>query len=218
MNTVVRALAVCAVAGLAGCVHVNPVTGLTYFLHTDYSVFYIDESPTRPVSNYLGFCLLPMQEAQDDRAVLIHDLLGIYLTSNGYIRVTQPELKAEPKLLDHTFLVGAGYVQSFAYETTQLQVNLYYYDQTTKKNRIFWTWKAKYDAYPVMRKTIEPAFRDVFCKEPIDWGRHEAMFPRRGATELDIDAFYEDLAAARLKASKSPPAAEPAPQLDMSPN
>ncbi|MCX7003902.1 MAG: hypothetical protein NTV22_11590 [bacterium] len=192
---------------LAACMHVNQATQLTYFLHTDYEAFDVQEEPGLSVSNYVAYCMMPMDKTDDASAKMLQKIAEMYLTSNGYYKLTQPELMAEPKLIPLTFLVGLSYVQSFAYETLQLQMNLYYVDPATRKNVQFWSWKAKYDGYPVSRTTIEPAFRDLFIKQPMDWGEQATMFPPMGAPLQQREQFYEWLANARVRLQNAPPAA-----------
>lgn len=199
------ALGVALMALLAACVHVEPATGYTYFLHTDYELFHTSDDPARPVSNFIGYCMLPMEDPNDARAVIVRELAELYLRSNGYIRVTREELLAEPRLIPHTFLVGVGYVESFAHESIQLQMNLYYVDQEKRAHVPFWSWKAKFGGYPVTRRTVEPAFRDLFVREPMDWFKSGTIFPRRGAPPSEVTWFYEYLAAARLAVRTAPP-------------
>ena len=78
MKLVAYTIVLAALAAvLAGCAHVQPSTGLTYILHTDYAVFNVDEDPVHPVSNYIGYCLLPMKDADDERADTIRSLCHI---------------------------------------------------------------------------------------------------------------------------------------------
>ncbi|MCX7846623.1 MAG: hypothetical protein N2595_01105, partial [bacterium] len=205
------AAVICAVV-VTGCVHVEPSTGRTYFLHTDYALFQTSDDPARPVSNYIGYCMLPMEDPRDERAQIVRALVEEYLGSNGYIRVTREELIAEPRLIPHTFLVGVGYVESFTYEEIQLQLNLYYVDEAKRRHVPFWSWKARYGGYPVSRRTVEPALRDLFVREPLDWREHGSIFPRRGAPVSAVGWFYEYLAAARLKVREA--GARPVPRVD----
>ncbi len=209
------ALALCAalVALLPACVHVEPATGYSYFLHTDYELFHTSDDPARPVSNFVGYCMLPMEDPKDTRATIVRELTELYLRSNAYVRVTRDELLAEPRLIPHTFLVGVGYVESFAYETIQLQLNLYYVDQEQRTHVPFWSWKAKYDGYPLARRTVEPALRDLFVRQPMDWNKTAPIFPRRSAPPSEVTWFYEYLAAARLAVRNAPPP----PPLDTAP-
>ena len=112
-----RWMLVASVCGglLAGCMHVQESTQLTYFLHTDYEAFDVQEDPERSVSNYVAYCILPMDKKDDAAAQMIEKVAVVYLNSNGYYRLTQQELLAEPALIPMTFLVGLSYVQSFAY-------------------------------------------------------------------------------------------------------
>lgn len=193
------AVGVALLAALSGCVHVEPTTGYTYLLHTDYELFHTSDDPARPVSNYIGYCMLPVEDPRDQRSHILRELVELYLQSNGYIKVTREELVAEPRLIPKTFLVGVGYVESFTYESIQLQLNLYYVDEERRVHVPFYSWKAKFDGYPVTRRTVEPALRDLFVKEPMDWFTHGPIFPRRGAPAAEVERFYEHLAAARLK-------------------
>lgn len=199
MKRFIACLAVPALLAAAGCIHTQPSTGLSYLLHDEYEVFHFDESPVITPSNFVGFCMLPMEKVEDERAMGGIELLEYALDKHGYTKVTQEELLAEPRLIPRTFMVGLGYNQSFAYETVEAQINLYVFDQRARQNKLFWSWKGKLDGYPFDRDTFMPMLNDLFVLEPIDWFRHETIFPRCGATSNQIESFMIDLAAARLK-------------------
>jgi hypothetical protein len=188
----------------SACVHVQKSTDLSYLLHTDYAAFEVNEDPMISVSNFIGYCLLPMDKPEDSRGALLQDLAAKYLSSNGFRRVQWAELRANKRLAPKTFLVGLSYVESFAYETLQLQMNLYFVNTNTHVQTAFWSWKAKYDAYPLNREKVEPAFRDLFLRKPMEIGEDLTLFPRMDALPQDMNAFYLELATARERVSANP--------------
>ena len=199
MKTPVRIiLAALLLLCCAGCIYQHPSTGLTYILHDEYETFNFDESPLISPSNFVGYCWLPMDERDDERAQSAIDVITQQLQEHGYVRVAQDELLAEPRLIPKTFMVGLGYQQSFAYNTIQLELSLYQLDMKERKNKLFWVWHAKCDGFPICRNTVEPAAKDIFKNEPLDWGRKDPLFPRMGASSNQLEQFMIDLNQARL--------------------
>jgi hypothetical protein len=184
---------------LTSCIHQHQTTGLTYFLHTEYDVFNFEEHPTINPSNFIAFCTLPMEKEDDERGILLVRLIEHYLQEHGYYKITKDELLANQALLPYTFLLGVGYTESFSYGTVQIELNLYKINEHTKENDQFWSWKAKYDGYPISRDTIEPALKDIFVLEPIDYKRTETIFPYMSAKTNTVRGFLGDLGAARLR-------------------
>ena len=184
---------------LAGCYHQHQSTGLSYFLHTEYDVFNFEEHPTVNPSNFIAFCTLPMDKEDDERSVQLIRLIEHYLQEGGYRKITKDELLANEKLLPYTFLFVVGYTESFTYNSIQIEFNLYQINAQTKANQQFWSWKAKYDGYPISRDTVEPALKDIFILEPIDFKRTETIFPPMSATTNSVRGFLGDLGAARLR-------------------
>ena len=200
MRTVLRTgLATAACVALLGCYYQHPRTQAMYQLHTEYDVFQIDDSPADPVTNYLGFCMMPMEDAEDPRASVLEELTKFYLQSNGYVQVEREQLVADPRLVPDTFLVGLSYVQSFAYGTIQLQMNLYKINPETRQNEQIYAWKAKFDEFPIVQHNVEPAYQDLFCKEPISWPDVGPMFPYRTRPTNEVARFTERAEAARLR-------------------
>ncbi len=190
-------LGIVAAAALTGCIHVHERTGLSYLLHTDYETFHFNEHPDIIVSRFTGYCVLPMEDPDDRRAQVAIDLLRHYLSAHGYVPVTKYELVAEPKLIPKTYMVGFGYHESYAYGTIQVQVNLYIFDREEGKNKMFWSWKGKFDGHPLEQRTLEPVLRDLFLTEPLDWGEHRPIFPRMNAPDAEVEEFMISLAEAR---------------------
>ena len=184
---------------LTGCMYTHKPTDLTYFLHTEYDVFAFDEHPTITPSNFIAFCTMPMEKSDDDRGRLLTQLVEFSLTEHGYYKVSKDELVIEPRLIPRTFLVGLGYTESFTYDSLQIQLDLFQIDPESQQNNLFWSWKAKFDGYPICRDTVEPALKDVFTLEPIDWNRTEPIFPPMSASTNAVKEFMGFVASARRK-------------------
>jgi hypothetical protein len=196
---VILLLCIVTAAGiLTSCVHQHQSTGLTYFLHTEYDVFNFEEHPSISPSNFIAFCTLPMEKQEDERGELLIRLIEHYLQQHGYLKISKDELLANEDLIPQTFLVGVGYTESFTYDTIQIEFNLYQINLQTKENEQFWSWKTKFDGYPISRDTVEPALKDIFVLEPIDYKRTETIFPRMSANTNSVRSFMEEIASARL--------------------
>ena len=186
---------------ITSCFYTHQTTGGTYFLHTDYEKFVVEDRPDNPVSNYVGYCFLPVEKQNDESTKTSIQLLEYFLTEHGYIKILKEEMLAHPPLITKTFMVGLGHHSSFSYDTVQVQLNLYYLDTEKKKNQMFWSWKAKFDGYPISRTVLEPALKDIFFKEPFGKSK-QALFPRMSAKSNTFERFAANLARARVKLKK----------------
>ncbi len=183
---------------ITSCFYTHQTTGDTYFLHTDYETFVVEDRPDIPVSNYIGYCFLPVEKLEDESTINIIELFDYFLTKHGYIKISKEEMLAQPPLIQKTYMVGFGHHSSFSYDTVQMQINLYYLDVKKKKNQIFWSWKAKFDGYPLTRTLVEPAFKDIFFKEPFGKSK-QPLLPKMSAQSNTFEKFIVDLARARMK-------------------
>ena len=183
---------------LAGCFYHDKNTDLDYMLHTEYEIFDISKNPNVDLTKFLGFCMMPLDKEDDERGKTCVNLLTHYLKEKGYIEVQREELVAEPKLVPNTALVGIGYNESYMYGTIQLEINAY---EINKKGGgdMVWSWKAKFDGYPVCQRTIEPALKDLFNLEPVNYDKHEPIYKKPEASTNDVEKFMVNLARARKK-------------------
>ncbi len=183
---------------ITSCFYTHQTTGDTYFLHTDYEKFIVEDRADSPVSNYIGYCFLPVEKLDDESTATSLELLEYYFTKHGYVKIIKEELLAYPPLIPKTFMVGFGHHSSFSYDTVQVQLNLYYLDVKKKKNQMFWSWKAKFDGYPLSRTVLDPALYDVFYKEPFGKSK-QSLLPKMSAQSNVFEKFIVDLARARMK-------------------
>ena len=182
-----------------GCVYTHPSTGHTYFFSHEYNNFAVEESLNINPSNYVGFCFLPLKEAEDQGiAELIQGLTTKYLTDHGYVLVTKEELREDTSLIDYTFLVGLDYTESMLYERIDISLFLYNADKRDNyQNHLFWSFSCQRDAYPITRSNLEPIYQDLFTQEPVDWGVEATIFPKRSVPNHVYNAFMERLSSAR---------------------
>ena len=193
------AICIAVMCLLSACVYHHARTDRQYFLHTDYQMYGVDmEHPEKSPDDYIGFCVLPLKKPNDPRGQTAVKLVAYYLKEHGYVPVTQEELIANQDLLDRTFMLGVGYHESFAYETLQLQISLYTLDRETRKNEKFWSWKAKFDGYPLDRRRIEPALQDLFVELPMWEEEKGPLFPKMALSTNAVERFMIDVAAARM--------------------
>jgi len=184
---------------ITSCFYTHQTTGDSYFLHTDYETFVVEDRADRPVSNYVGFCFLPVEKLDDESTATSIELLEYFLIKHGYIKIIKKEMLAHPPLIQKTFMVGFGHHSSFSYDTVQVQINLYYLDIKKKKNQMFWSWKAKFDGYPISRADLEPALNDIFFKKPFLSKSKQPLLPKMSAQSNTFEKFVVDLARARMK-------------------
>lgn len=182
-----------------GCVYTHPSTGHTYFFSHEYNNFAVEESLNINPSNYVGFCFLPLKEAEDQGiAELIQGLTTKYLTDHGYVLVTKEDLREDTSLIDYTFLVGLDYTESMLYERIDISLFLYNADKKDNyQNHLFWSFSCQRDAYPITRSNLEPIYQDLFTQEPVDWGVETTIFPKRSVPNHVYNAFMERLSGAR---------------------
>ena len=183
---------------ITSCFYTHQTTGDTYFLHTDYETFLVEDRPDIPVSNYIGYCFLPVEKQKDESTINIIELFDYFLTKHGYIRTLKKELLAQPSLIPKTFMVGINHHSSFSHDTLQVQINLHYLNVKKKKNQMFWSWKAKFDGYPITRTVLEPALNDIFFKEPFGKSK-QPLLPKMSAQSNTFEKFVVDIARARMK-------------------
>ena len=192
-------LAALAVSFLSGCAYTNPTSGHTYFFSTEYNDFSVEESLAINPSNYVGFCFLPMKD-NDERGVadLIRGLTTKYLEDQGYVHVTQEDLREDTSLIDYTFLVGFEYTETLLYERFDLSIQLYNADKSDNyQNHLFWSFHCQRDAFPISRANLEPIYQDLFTQEPINIGEYQTLFPKRSVPNSIYNAFNQRLASAR---------------------
>ncbi len=194
-----RIVILAAVLSLVGCVYQNKSNKLSYVLNTQYNVFDIKEEPNFTFSNFVGYCMMPMKNANDGRTKEVLPIIEKYISENNYVKVTTNEILNNKFVAAKTFLVSFGYIETFTDGKIEIQLNLHAADPSGKKDVVFWSWQAEYDAYPLDRKTIEPALNDIFKKEPLDWSRKDRLFPLRCAESNMVDAFMTELERARGK-------------------
>jgi len=192
-----RTLAVAVVAfALASCFYHDKHTDTDYILHTEYEVFDITKDPNVDFEKFVGFCMMPLENEEDERGKTCISLLSHRLKEKGFVEVKREELVAESGLVPTTILVGIGYNESYLYGTIQLEINAYKINKKGSGDMI-WSWKAKFDGYPVCQQTIDPAFDDLFQLEPVDYGKTEPLYKKIKASTNDIERFMINLAKAR---------------------
>jgi len=183
---------------VSGCFYHDKSTDLDYMLHTDYEIFDISKNPNINFSNYVGFCMMPLSKPDDVRGQTCVNLLRHYLKKAGYVEVQREELIAEPALVPHSVLVGIGYDESYLYGTIQLEADVYKINEKGGGDLI-WSWKAKFDGYPVCQKTIEPALEDLFELEPVNYDKKEKLYKKIKAPKYLIEEYMINLSKARRK-------------------
>lgn len=189
----------CVTLFLSGCMYTHPRTERTYMQSQEYEIFSIEEHPTVLPSEFVGFCVLPLQNPADPRGRATVDLVSNYMERHGYKRVTQEELRAHTPLVKRTFMLGVGYEESFSHNTLGLTLTLYYLDPVTLQNIPFYTAKTKFDGYPIKRETLQPVMRDLFDTTPMWDSKGETIFPRMSADASIVEQYMLDLAFARMK-------------------
>ncbi len=186
---------------VTSCFYTHQTTGDTYVLHTDYEAFLVEDRPDNPVSNYIGYCFLPVNDPEDENVKDSLEILTYFLSNHGYKQIIKEEMLANPDIIPKTFMLGFGHHSSFSHDTIQVQINLYYLDVEKKKNQMFWSWQAKFDGYPLCRSTLEPALNDIFFKEPLGKSK-QPLLPKMSAQSNTYEKFMIDLAKARMKLQK----------------
>jgi len=195
-----RTLAVTVAAfALTSCFYHDKHTDTDYILHTEYEVFDIYKDPNTDFTKVIGFCMIPLEKDDDERGKVCKNLLIHRLKDKGFVEVQRQELVAESKLLPNTVLVGIGYNESYMYGTIQLEVNVYKISEEGGIGNLIWSWKAKFDGYPICQNTIDPAFEDLFNLEPVDYGKKDPLYKKIKAPESEIEKFMINLAKARRK-------------------
>ncbi len=182
----------------SGCFYHDKTTDLDYMLHTEYEIFDISKDPNVDFSKFVGFCMMPLDKFDDEKGKTCVNLLRYYLKEKGYVEVKREEIVAEPALIPNTALVGIGYNESFMYGTIQLQIDVHKINEKGGGD-VIWTWKAKFDGYPVCQKTIEPALKDLFNLEPINYDKKEKLYKKIKAPKEEIETYMINLAKARRK-------------------
>ena len=203
----IRAAAFAGLACLAGCVYTNKQNNLSYVFNTHYNVFDIKNEPAFTFSNFVGYCLMPMRDPHDIRSVDALLILEKYISENGYVKVLPAEMLADGYVASRTFLVSFCYVESYFDGTLEFQLNLHAIDPKTTKDTVFWSWQAEYEAFPLERRTIEPALQDIFKREPLDWSRRDRLFPVLCAESNVVETFKIRLEHAQVTARTAEEAA-----------
>ena len=183
---------------MSGCFYHDKETDLDYMLHTEYEIFDISKDPNTDFTKFVGFCMMPLEKQDDERGRTCQNLLRHYLKEAGYIEVKREEIVAEPKLIPHTALVGIGYNESYMYGTIQLEIDVYQINEKGGGDLV-WSWKAKYDGYPVCQKTVEPALEDLFTLEPVNYDKKEKLYRKIKAPKQEIENYLVNLSQARRK-------------------
>ena len=186
---------------LTSCFYHDKTTDTDYILHTEYEVFDITKDPNVDFTKFVGFCMMPLEKEEDERGKTCISLLSHRLKEKGFVEVQREELVAESGLLPSTVLVGIGYNESYMYGTIQLEINVYKINKKGGGDMI-WSWKAKFDGYPVCQQTVDPALDDLFHLEPVDYGKTEPLYKKIKASTNDIERFMINLAKARREIKK----------------
>jgi len=183
---------------LSGCFYHDKTTNMDYILHTEYEIFDITKDENVDFTKFVGYCMMPLEKEDDVRGLTCVKLLRHRLKEKGFVEVQREELVAEPKLVPNTVLIGIGYNESYMYGTIQLEINVYEINEKGGPDMI-WSWKAKFDGYPVCQQTIEPVLDDLFNLEPVNYDETEPLYKKIRAPEAEIEKYMVNLAKARRK-------------------
>jgi len=197
-------LCVCAliVLVIGACSHPQAKTDFGYMVNNRYAAIHRSDKPEHGLSNFIGYCVLPLQKPDDPRGKAVQTVFARYLTQAGYIPVETAAFMHNAHVQEKTFLVGISYTESFDAGAAAVTVDLHAIEPATKADNTIWSWSVTLNSYPLDDAAFDPAVHDLFTPQPLQLNSLEPIFPAMTATPEEIAQFQTELARARAQATQ----------------